>query len=231
MPQLFSINAPSIILGDPEIYNSQNSILSPEFIYIFAFVSINSSENEPALNVLPSSYANYTPFTTASYIGESIIPVDTEYINLSDQSAYIYVERSNNRLRLDIQLSSRPIPVVTDNIYISATFEVWSRFLNGDRKIPASRYIERANTDGSNNGIFENFTLAGGNPGNRTYLGILQPNGFYKAQFNIGLSVSSSRFNAEGSATFYYKAFISPFSIPDAPDILTGPDYFSPYTY
>lgn len=186
-------------------------VLPREFIYLFYFVTINSDGFEAPLILNGSNYSDYNNF-----ISSGILPLADQTVSVSDSTASVTVVKTIDQLDLIIDVVNRPIPIVNNPFYIVGVAEIWSRFVDSKGNIPASRRIDILTRN-----VTADFTFAGGNPGNRTYAGILQPNGFYRSIFNINLPLQRSLpFETAGNASFYMDAKVFPYSVAPSADII-----------
>lgn len=181
-----------------------------EYIYIFYFININDDGINPPLYLGPNDYSDYNDF-----ISSGVLPLANQTVSVSDETASVTVVKTIDQLELTISVSQRSTPSFVDNNYIIGKIEVWSRTLDSAGNIPASRRIDYI---AGNDGL--SFTYVGGNPGNRTYPGVLQPNGFYKSIFIVNLPLLGSDSFPSGIVNFYQNAKIFPYSVPPSADLI-----------
>lgn len=107
---------------------------------------------------------------------------------------------------------------ITNNATVCAVqIELWSK----TPSIPLNRLslFFGANLSGAYANTADptqSFTLFGGNPGDRSVIGVLQPNGLYKALSPVGLTF----FLGSGNASYNVSLMYIPESVPTAPNII-----------
>jgi hypothetical protein len=180
-------------------------------------VTINPNNNPFTLTT--SDYASYSPL-----VNSSVFPAISEPITKTNGVSTIYFDNhitdatlSYGEVRCRIQCID--LPVVEFDTVVTAQIEAWNT-VGG--YIPISRQTYDYNITGFGNGLLgtylNNFNLAGGNPADRTSLGVLQANGYFKSPVTINLP-SISNANPITTATFYFNTIVRPVAVPPAANV------------
>jgi len=178
--------------------------------YYWFFCEIRSASG--SFFVSPSDYPQYNSFVAT---GERLIK--SESLSKSDGTASVVVEPVDGGIDITVTVQNRsyvPFPPT----YATGTIEVWTHRAKSDGNIQTNRNVLYASYAAPSGFTISGFTFFGGNPGNRTGLGVLQSNSYYKYEFSAFNITPIPQPN--GTAQVFYKVEQRPYSVPFAPDFV-----------